>query len=157
MIVAVTGHRPDKLGGEYDMKGPISKKIYQELDRLVTDLKPTLMISGMALGVDMLFANVAINRKIPFDAYAPFRGQEARWPEQSQKLYSKMLGYARAVVYVCNEGYEVWKMQKRNEAMVDSSDVLIAVWDGSKGGTFNCVNYAINQEVEIKRINPLEL
>lgn len=25
--VAVTGHRPDKLGGEYDMKGPLDPVI----------------------------------------------------------------------------------------------------------------------------------
>lgn len=157
MIIAVTGHRPDKLGKEYDMKGPISKKIYQELDRLVEELKPTEMITGMALGVDMLFANVAINRKIPFIAYVPFRGQECRWPEQSQKLYSKILGYAQSVIYVCDGGYAPWKMQKRNEAMVDDADLLVCVWDGTEGGTFNCVNYAIDKGKDIRRINPRDL
>ena len=48
-------------------------------------------------------------------------------------------------------------MQKRNEEMVDRCDLLIGVWDGSKGGTYNCINYAIDHGREIVRINPTEL
>ena len=33
-------------------------------------------------------------------------------------------------------------MQKRNRYMVDNSDIVIAVWDGTPGGTENTVRYA---------------
>ena len=33
-------------------------------------------------------------------------------------------------------------MPTRNEYMVDLADKIIAVWDGSNGGTANCVKYA---------------
>jgi uncharacterized phage-like protein YoqJ len=33
-------------------------------------------------------------------------------------------------------------MQRRNEWMVDRADKLVALWDGSWGGTFNCIEYA---------------
>ena len=45
-------------------------------------------------------------------------------------------------------------MQKRNEYMVDLADRVIAVWDGSKGGTANCVKYAEKVGKEIIRIEP---
>ncbi|MFZ2410072.1 MAG: hypothetical protein WAW23_00725, partial [Candidatus Methanoperedens sp.] len=32
--------------------------------------------------------------------------------------------------------------QRRNEFMVDAADVLAAFFDGSPGGTANCVRYA---------------
>lgn len=157
MVIAITGHRPNKLGNEYGMNGPVSAKIYKKLDELVTELKPTKIISGMALGVDMIFANLAINKKIPFIAAIPFIGQEKKWPISSQKVYNKMLSYAYRQTVICSGGYASWKMQARNEAMVDSCDLLIAVWDGTEGGTYNCVNYAINKSKEIRRINPKEL
>lgn len=157
MTVAVTGHRPDKLGREYSLKGPISKKLFDELSRLVDRLEPRTLITGMALGVDMLFANVAVRKGIPFIAAVPFEGQEKKWPLKSQNLYHKLLGYAKEVVIVSPGGYKPWKMQARNEWMVNRCDVLIAVWDGSKGGTFNCVEYAVDKGVDIKRINPKEL
>lgn len=154
MTIAVTGHRPDKLNGEYDMRGPTSRMIYNELDKIVGQISPSQMISGMALGVDMIFANVAINRKIPFIAAIPFEGQESKWPESSQRTYRKMLSYATEIKYVCSPGYAGWKMQKRNEWMVNNCDVLIAVWNGTKGGTFNCVNYAVDKGKDIRRIDP---
>lgn len=45
-------------------------------------------------------------------------------------------------------------MQKRNEYMVDLADRVIVVWDGSKGGTANCVKYAENVGKKIIRIEP---
>jgi uncharacterized phage-like protein YoqJ len=157
MVIAVTGHRPDKLGKEYGMDGPISKKIYTELEKIVLQLKPTKMITGMALGVDMIFAGVAIRNNIPFVASIPFLGQESKWPKQSQNLYNKILSKASETVVVSSGAYANWKMQKRNEWMVDRCELLVAVWDGTEGGTYNCVNYAVDKGVEIRRINPKDL
>ena len=38
--------------------------------------------------------------------------------------------------------------------MVDNSDVLIACWNGTSGGTANCVKYAEKTGNKIYRINP---
>jgi uncharacterized phage-like protein YoqJ len=38
--------------------------------------------------------------------------------------------------------FSMWAYQLRNEFMVDAADVLAAFFDGSRGGTFNCVQYA---------------
>lgn len=32
--------------------------------------------------------------------------------------------------------------------------MLIAVWDGSPGGTANCVKYAESLQIDIRRTNP---
>lgn len=54
MIIAVTGHRPDKLGNEYSMDGPYLKYIAEQFDSIIERCKPKEGISGMALGVDMI-------------------------------------------------------------------------------------------------------
>lgn len=59
----------------------------------------------------------------------------------------KIKGYQELIYYPA-------KMQKRNEYMVDNSDIVIAVWDGTKGGTYNCVKYAQKLEKKIIQINP---
>lgn len=53
--------------------------------------------------------------------------------------------------------YNPYKLQIRNEYMVDNADVVIAVWDGSKGGTCNCVNYAKKIGKNIIQINPKDI
>jgi uncharacterized phage-like protein YoqJ len=154
MILALTGHRPNKLGGEYNHVGPVSSKIITVLMAVILDNKPEYIITGMALGADTLWAYAAIATETPFIAAIPFKGQENAWPHRSQVGYYELLGRAKEIVVVCQGGYAPWKMQKRNEYMVDHCDRLVAVWDGSSGGTANCVAYAKTIGKPIDRINP---
>lgn len=153
MKVAFTGHRPNKLGGYKEpnpMRDWLALRIRQELSRL----SPELVISGMALGVDQWAAQVAVELGIPFIAAVPFEGQESMWPEASQQVYWRLLEFAKEVVFVGNRGYSPQKMQQRNEYMVDRCDVLLAVWDGTPGGTGNCVKYAKRHNKRMVHINP---
>lgn len=139
MIIAGTGHRPSKLGGY----GPeVTRKLIQIATDYLQEHKPAYVISGMALGWDTALAIAANNLDIPFIAAVPFRGQENAWPHGSKVLYKHLLLNAEHVEYVCDDGYAAWKMQQRNKWMVDNCDVLLALWDGSNGGTGNCIKYA---------------
>lgn len=140
MIIAATGHRPNKLGGY----GP---DIFDRLTRLAIDYLAdqkdvSHVISGMALGWDQAFAWAAELLSIPFVAAVPFYGQESRWPKRSQERYHELLSFAAEIVCVEPGGYEAWKMQRRNEWMVNRADKICALWDRSFGGTRNCVVYA---------------
>lgn len=156
MIIAGTGHRPPKIGG-YKLPNPTYNKICQEIEKILLKLKPEKVISGMALGFDMWLANVAYKLGIPFLAAIPFEGQEKAWPASSQKTYHALLNKAVEKVIVCEGGYSSYKMQIRNEWMVDHCDTLIAVWDETPGGTGNCVKYAQSIEKKIIYINPKDL
>lgn len=153
MIVSFTGHRPAKLGG-YSLPNPIHKYITGELRRVLTELKPERAISGMALGVDQWAAEICIELAIPFIAAIPFKGQENYWPAESRERYYKLLAAAEATEVVNRGGYASWKMQTRNVWMVDHSDLVIAVFDGTPGGTKNCYDYADGIGKKIIRINP---
>jgi uncharacterized phage-like protein YoqJ len=139
MIVAGTGHRPDKLGGYGD-------DVYQKLVSLATDWLsdnlPTKVISGMAIGWDQALAQAAIDLQIPLVAAIPFKGQEDLWPEKSRIRYKEIMTKTSTVKTVCSGAYAGWKMQTRNEWMVDQCDMVLALWDGTSGGTGNCVRYA---------------
>jgi uncharacterized phage-like protein YoqJ len=160
MRIAVTGHRPSKLNNEYDLQGPYCTYIRQEIVKLLISRQPTQAISGMALGVDTIFALEALKLGIPLLASLPFKGQECKWPISSQQKYQQILRNPLVTTHiVCEGGYNSAKMQIRNEYMVDNCDVLISVWNGTEGGTMNCVRYAEKQkkegrEIEIIYINP---
>lgn len=151
MKVAFTGHRPDKLGG-YRIPNPtfnfVTRRIHEEL----VILRPSLVISGMALGVDQWAAEIAYDLGIPFLAAIPCEGQERMWPEESKIRYKSLLSKASDVVVVSPGKYSPYKMQVRNKWMVDSCDLLLAVWDWSEGGTANCIKYAQSLQRETKYI-----
>jgi uncharacterized phage-like protein YoqJ len=138
-IFAATGHRPNKLGG-------YGEDVYQRLKFMarfyLRDTKPKEVISGMALGWDQAWADAAVAEGIPFIAAVPFEGQENIWPEESKARYRELLGKASSKIVVCPGGYAAWKMQRRNEWMVNICTKLVALWDGTSGGTGNCIKYA---------------
>lgn len=139
VIIAGTGHRPDKLGG-YNMKATMW--LHRVATAAVLTAKPDIIISGMAQGWDMALAQCAINMKIPLWAYIPFVGQEQVWPQATRLYYLELLRRAEKVV-VCSEGgYTKAAMHVRNRRMVNDCDALLALWDGSDGGTANCISYA---------------
>lgn len=142
MILSFTGHRPEKLGGYEDA---VKRRLCLFAHRIIARAQPSCVISGMALGWDQAVAEAALLAGVPVTVAVPFEGQELKWPPRSQAVYRELLAASRSIVYVCDPGYAPWKMQRRNEWMVDNSDALVALWDGSDGGTANCVNYAIRK------------
>jgi len=155
VIIAITGHRPPKCGN-YEGTNPLACWVKTEIRKALLELQPTALITGMAIGVDQWTAAICIKLAIPFVAAVPFVGQERQWPALARDEYALMLHLAKEVVVVCEGGYERWKMQARNEWSVDHSDKLLAVFDGSQGGTANTVNYADRVGREKCRIDPNE-
>lgn len=140
MIVAGTGHRPEKLGG-YDIHPTL--RVLKFAKAYLQEAKPSVVISGMAQGWDMAMAQAALDLHIPFWAYVPFEGQEQVWPAATKLYYKVLLKRAQKVVICSSGGFTKTAMQIRNQRMVDDCDILAALWDGSNGGTANCVAYAM--------------
>lgn len=90
----------------------------------------------------MSLAQAAVDLRIPFWAYVPFEGQEQPWPSATRLYYKELLKRAEKVVICSSGGYSAASMQIRNQRMVDDCDILAALWDGSNGGTANCIAYA---------------
>ncbi len=138
-IVSGTGHRPDKLGGYSD---EVFNKLIEIAENALKQIKPTGVISGMALGWDMALAQAAINLEIPLIAAIPFIGQESKWEKESQDYYNELLSKAQKIEIISDGEYSSKKMQIRNEWMVDNSDIVLAMYNGDTfGGTYNCIKY----------------
>lgn len=162
MKIAITGHRPNKLDNDYDLvsdrtqviKAQIVKAVLDQINT-IEDKKNLVLISGMALGIDTLFAEIAINLSVPFVAAIPCLGHSAKWSQKSKDRYQRILNSHLCTVYhVTGQPYTNYCMSVRNEWMVDSCDLLIAVWDGSAGGTRNCIQYALKVGKPIIYITP---
>lgn len=138
-IIAGTGHRPNKLGGYTQ---PAFNLLVQLATEHLIERAPQRVISGMALGWDQALATAAAALHISWEAYIPFRGQEFTWPLLSQHRYLALLKDAAQVKYICTPGYASWKMHDRNKAMVKDCTEMAAMYNGSGGGTWNCICYA---------------
>ena len=178
-----TGHRPDKLGG-YNWNNIKNQKIIFELKKLIinqlkiSNEKDFTFICGGALGIDQMAFEIVYDlktkilksTKININIYIvlamPFEKQSDNWfNKDKDRLNSQKERADKFVLVDTIDGYKFQKaaigeyarekMQLRNQYMVDNSDIVIAVWNGSNGGTANCVNYAHKLNKQIIIINPI--
>lgn len=146
MIAAITGHRPAKIK-DWDWV----KEALAESFRLFDVSK---VIQGMAAGVDLTAARVAYDNGIPYVCARPWAGHTA--PNGWKLMYTSAIRNSEETVDVdpSLKYPGPWVYQVRNKWMVDRADIVISVWDGSSGGTENCVYYAHKVGVDVFNCNP---
>ena len=150
--VCFTGHRPEKLTlSETDVKAGLTEQI-----RKAVSEGYTTFITGMAKGVDLWAGEIVADLRdsgadIKLIAASPYEGFGKGWAPEWQSLYQEILQRADLVKYVC-PGYNKGCFMTRNKWMVDHSNLVIAVFNGEKGGTKNTIDYDRKQGIEVRMI-----
>jgi uncharacterized phage-like protein YoqJ len=132
-MVAFTGHRHWKYSEVKASLDEIGKKYGRD----------AVWICGGAVGLDSHAAQYAMENKIRLWLVLPFPPavMSKYWNPAQKELLHKTIKYAEKLS-VLSPVYDIRFYQERNERMVDMSQVLCAFFDGSAGGTANCVRYA---------------
>jgi len=163
--LAFTGLRPHKLpfGTNEGHPACLSLKlsIHERLIGLIENENVRHMISGMAMGIDMICAEIVLELKniypdVTLEAAIPCRGQDLLWPQKYRVRYAQILERCDGI-YVVSEEYTDDCMERRNKYMVDKCDLLLAVWNGKPGGTGNTIGYAKKKNKPIIVIDPFDL
>jgi len=161
-VLSATGHRPDKLGG-YTQNNATIRRIKNEL---LVKLRLCISVygfdefwSGAAQGFDQLFFEVVEDLRVEFphiknNIAMPYKDFGENWPEPARKHLKELCCMADKVHIVYEGGFSFGKLNGRNIFMVDKGDGVMACWDGSKGGTYNCIEYAKRKKKPILRLNP---
>ena len=119
MILAVTGHRPERLRGQ-------EKAIKEWAATQLTRLQPSAIYDGMAQGTDQIVATAAKELNIPIICCYPF-------PKKYYHPIEQWIMENNQVIFVSPQ-YSKKAYVIRDNFMVDHSDKLLCVWDGRGGG-----------------------
>ena len=156
-----TGYRPQKLPwgfNEADKGCLILKGELRKIIKCAYDTGYTHFISGGAMGVDLYAAEEVIRLKqsandVTLELAMPFPTLNPAMPGDIKERYEGILLKADKVT-VCSEHYSPASYMKRNAYMVDSSSLVIAVYDGQSGGTKNTVDYARKKGKTVWLVHP---
>jgi len=159
--ICITGHRPNKLWG-YDLNNEKYIKLIEVFKYMLVSMECTEAITGMALGVDTVFAKAVLSLKeeghdIKLICAIPCQNHSSNWPKSSQDEYEDILSKADEVIIVSDAPFTARLMQIRNVWMADRCDLAFAVWDRTSGGTKNCIDYLKKIGKKIYIINPGQL
>ena len=107
----------------------------------------------MAQGCDLYFAEAVLALRqarpdVTLEGAVPFPGQADRWPPQDRLRWRAVLD-ACDVETVVQQRYDRFCMLRRDRYLVDRSGCILAVFDGSPGGTRYTLNYAMNRQLEV--------
>lgn len=135
--VAFTGHR------DYD--GCADARLDVLLEGLYGEGFRTFL-SGMAVGFDLAAAEAvlrlrALHGDVRLVAVVPFPGQAARFPARDRARYEAVLCAADRTEVVCPR-YVPECYARRNDRLVEEASLLVAWYDGRRGGTHYTVGKA---------------
>lgn len=159
--VSFTGYRPEKLpffGEDDPLCVKLKQRLYAQIETLIKDGAEEFC-SGMALGVDMWAAETVLELKklyphIRLTAVIPCPEQAVKWSREHQARYQDILKRCDKKITV-SPVYTKGCMQKRNRALVEMCDILIAVFDGQSGGTKQTVEIAKTMGKKTILLSPL--
>lgn len=160
--ICFTGHRPKGLPWGYNETKEscilFKNVMFSIIEKAIVN-GYTYFISGMALGIDMICAEIVLELKkkyknVMLECAIPCLNQEKKWSSSKQERYKKILKKADVVHYVSEAEYTGTCMNERNNYMVNECDVVIAVWNGRPSGTGNSVKMARNNGKKVRIIDP---
>lgn len=156
------GSRPQNLSYQFQEQHPscvlLKELLKKEIELIITEKGITHFITGMALGVDQWAAEIVLEMKksYPFatlESAIPYEEQAAKWTTDQRERYYAIARQCDTETMMQGV-YTKDCMQKRNRYMVDSSQIVIAVWNGRPGNAGSTVKYAKAYNREIVYINP---
>lgn len=152
-----TGHRPGKLiAGETEIRAWLRAQI-----ALAATSGFNTFICGMADGVDVWAALEVLaakenNPEIRLVSAVPFRSMDRSRYCGDTSLFNRIINKSDCVHYLY-ERYVRGCFWDRDKWMVDHAKRVIAVFNGSKGGTAFTLEYAQNKGKEIVMVNDADL
>ncbi len=157
-----TGHRPDKLPWGDDETDPRCAALKDGLRREIRALYCRgyrHFISGMAMGCDLYFAEAALELRdslpgLTVEGAVPCPTQADRWPEGQRRRWRSILDRCDLETVV-QQHYDRYCMHRRDRYLVDRAAAVLAVFDGTPGGTQYTLNYAMDKGLDILLLDPL--
>lgn len=155
-----TGHRPKgfpfKYGIDKQKHNAYLLALEEKIELAITKYGITNFIPGMAIGVDLDFADIVLKMRnkysITLECAVPCPNQTLKWNSIDRIRYESILKRADKINLI-SERYTPECMLKRNRYMVDKSELVIAVFNGiEQGGTWYTINYAKRENKVIEFI-----
>ena len=162
--IAFSGHRPHRLPDGKKQLSELEDRIEHELHRL-HKLGYDTVLCGMAEGADLLCYEAILSyntfrpdhEKIRMHCVLPYMTFPER-PSFMNRNDANLDSASADQVTVISPTYQPGCFHKRNRFMVDSADILLALYDGrSFGGTAYTMKYARQKGKEVIILHPFTL
>jgi hypothetical protein len=153
MIAGITGHQ--NIGDSMTIEW-VERTITETISKYDIHQGYTCL----AVGSDQLYAELLRENNLPYTVIIPSNQYEQTFLKDTDlKKYQDLLSAAHEIIKLRFEKPTETAFYEAGKQVVDSSDIVIAIWNGQKakglGGTGDIVKYAISKGRKIIHINPI--
>lgn len=153
--VSFSGYRPEKFDFSLEKSCEEFIQLMDILEEKIEELIKSdykIFYIGGCDGFDLLVGQVLLKLKKDYDIKIilamPYESFGKKFKSEWKEILYILLKEADDTVYVSHK-YSFGCYQKRNEFMINNSEILITYFNGKKGGTLNTIKYAnkLNREI----------
>ena len=160
----LTGHRRLTAADQDWVAGELATVV----GKLVVGHATDTAISGLALGADTIWAEVALEAELELTAAIPYPSQccdptapkHQTWTSEQQINWALLVSQSSKVLMVSDRDptdyrERVKMLHARNDAMLKIADVCVAVWDEGnlRSGTSSCLRKAVSAGMPVILLN----
>jgi len=167
ITVGVTGHRPNRLRSDEVCVAVHLRHVLEALRdgaRARGAGEPLIALSSLAEGSDRLFAEAAMALDCELHVLLPFKSADYETTfddAATTSVYRLLLARAAQVIELPGSlTDQTASYEAVGRAMVEASDILVAVWDGDpaagRGGTPEIIKYAVARGCPVVWIDATE-
>lgn len=155
----LTGHYSKTLPfNENDKKCDELKKHLEILIRKKIESGTTHFISGMAFGAVCYAIEIVLNLRekysdVTIDLILPYANQSRKMNNKQLIKYNKILKQCDSVL-VLQDTFKPYCIQKLNQYLVEHSDYVLTIWDGTNISASKIVKCALNKKIPVTVIHP---
>jgi hypothetical protein len=153
MRIGITGHQRLADASAW-------KWVRRELAAILRRNADSLIgVSSLAVGADQIFADLVLQQGGALEVVIPFPGYAQQFREGRDAEEYKRLLLSASGVETLRNGSDEEAYMEAGMRVVNSSDLLVALWDGQPssglGGTADVVAYAVRQKKRVVHLNPV--
>ena len=148
MNISVIGHRDSKMS-KYD-----ATKVAEYYSQVLANQSYHL-ITCLTPGADMMLAQVAYAKGIDYSVYIPYRNFTSSFSTQTLTIYKNLIRSSHSVTKF-DVKYTPSHLKKIYKEVIENSDKILFVWDGSPGVVKNYLAPAIKSSKVHSILNLLD-
>jgi len=148
MVIATIGQNPAAMG---NFGGDIRTRLEVLALRTLSEYDVFTVLTCLSPGWCQAIAAACITLDIPYIAALPCEVTTERMSSVDRLVFEDQLHQASSIIPISAEENPA-KEERMHRWLVDTADLVLALWNGEPGPVAHCVRWAAFQGVPIKNV-----
>ncbi len=127
MKITFIGPRLQDLGGFAE--NPLHMSLKSKIASILDDHKQDILITSASIGIEYWSAKIALEKKIKYEIYVPFKKFDEKWPKNVRLEYNFLLKKAQKKVSLSDSFFDYKLLMQKDIRLINDADVVYSAYN----------------------------